>query len=241
VVRRFPYRAVGKLFYTDPATGEGFLCSGVVVQRRIVLTAGHCVYNAERGESSEHFNDEFLFVPAYINGRAPFGFWTWDAVYTTDAWFVGRAELPNASDFGLIVVADRGIGARRRAIGDVVGWLGYETDAAASNHVTILGYPFNLDDGELMQETTAETLRLEPPNGALYGSHMLGGSSGGPFIQNFGARAAGQPRDARNRIVGVVSYGPGDDMFLSGTSTVGDDFLRMLDTACADAAGNCTP
>jgi V8-like Glu-specific endopeptidase len=239
VLRRFPFRTVGKLFFADPATGDPFVCSGALVQRRIVLTAGHCVFNAERGPSPDNFNDEFLFVPAYNNGRGQFGEWTWDVVFTTDSWLTGGGVFPNAADFALLVIRDRRVRGRLRAIGDMVGWLGFETNAAASNHATILGYPVNLDDGERMQQSMAETFRLESPNAALYGSYMLGGSSGGPFVQNFGTPAAGQPEDPQNSIVGVVSYGPGDDPFLTGTSILNREFLRMLDDACADAVDNC--
>ena len=138
-VRRFPVRTNGKLFFSDPASGGDVVCSGAVVQRRIVLTAGHCVFNAERGPSVDNFNNEFLFVPAYTNGRGRFGRWTWDFVFTTDSWFNGGGVFPNAADFALLVIRDRRVRGTQRAIGDVVGWLGFETDAAASNHTTILG------------------------------------------------------------------------------------------------------
>ncbi|MET0857795.1 MAG: hypothetical protein ABWY27_13655, partial [Telluria sp.] len=41
--RVFPYRAVGKLFFT--ANGAPFTCSAAVLQRRVVATAGHCVHS----------------------------------------------------------------------------------------------------------------------------------------------------------------------------------------------------
>ena len=115
------------------------------------------------------------------------------------------------------------------------------TNAAASNHVTILGYPANLDEGELMQQSTSETFRLEDPNAALYGSYQLGGSSGGPFVENFGRRARGQPNDLANAVVGVMSYGPPEDPFLAGTSILNSEFADLLDEACARARANCAP
>ncbi len=45
---------------------------------------------------------------------------------------------------------------------------------------------------------------------AEIGSAMAGGSSGGPWILDFGIQAAGQllPNGGSNRVVGITSYGP---------------------------------
>ena len=43
----YPYRAAGKLFFTQPGVGD-FLCSAGVISRRVVATAGHCVHQWRR-------------------------------------------------------------------------------------------------------------------------------------------------------------------------------------------------
>jgi V8-like Glu-specific endopeptidase len=40
-----------------------------VIERRLVLTAAHCVCD----EVGDFFYDHFTFVPAHDRGRAPFG------------------------------------------------------------------------------------------------------------------------------------------------------------------------
>ena len=39
----YPYRAAGKIFFTDG--GLNYTCSGSIVNRRMVITAAHCLYN----------------------------------------------------------------------------------------------------------------------------------------------------------------------------------------------------
>ena len=77
---------------------------------------------------------------------------------------------------------------------------------------------------------------------AVYGSDMGPGSSGGPLIQNFGARAKGQglANGEPNRVVGVISYGPVESYAkFEGSSILNQSFLAIFETACAMAPGNC--
>ncbi|RHW23569.1 hypothetical protein D0Z08_29065 [Nocardioides immobilis] len=73
------------------------------------------------------------------------------------------------------------------------------------NHVTILGYPCNFDTCDIMQRVDSSDHRLPPgfdasANAYEYGSDMTGGSSGGPWLENFGTGAAPQGSwNLRNR------------------------------------------
>ena len=95
-----------------------------------------------------------------------------------------------------------------------------------------------------MHQITAESFRNRSPNSADYGSDMEGGSSGGPFVQNFGYAASGQVskrNPARNRVIGVVSYGPTDTTRgYQGASKFDSRFTSIFKTMCARRSGNCS-
>jgi hypothetical protein len=156
--------------------------------------------------------------------------------------------VPNRADFGIIEVGDRNFrkhGRRvRERIGDVTGTLGYRTNALSPNHTKQIGYPVEYDFGEIMHQVDSQSFALFDQETVLYGNDMTGGSSGGPWIENFGRPAEGQTggfEPVPNRVVGVASFGfiPPPDFRISGSSILNDEFLALLDAACARRAGNC--
>ena len=73
---------------------------------------------------------------------------------------------------------------------------------------------------------------------------MTGGSSGGPWVQNFGDPRSDAPTGTRNltrnAVVGVTSYGFLDpNVKVLGASGFNAEFAAMLNAACANATGNC--
>ena len=73
---------------------------------------------------------------------------------------------------------------------------------------------------------------------------MAGGSSGGPWVQNFGDPVSAAPTGVRNltrnAVVGVTSYGFTDpNVKILGASGFNAEFTSMLNTACSNAAGKC--
>lgn len=230
----YPYLTVGKLFFTIPGQGN-FICSGSVLRRRVILTAGHCVHSG----TSAGFYSNFMFVPAFRNGVAPVGTFNWQFVTTTSTWASGGATFPNAADYAMIEPRDNG----STVIGNVTGFLGFQTQKLIPNHAHLLGYPANHDSGNRMHQVTAESLRTASPNCVEYGSDMRGGSSGGPWVQNFGVVSTGQTgglNTGSNRVIGITSYGfVSTTPLIQGSSIPDSRFTTLLNNICAHRTGNC--
>ncbi|MBL8250120.1 MAG: trypsin-like serine protease [Candidatus Competibacter sp.] len=237
--REYPYSAVGRLFFTIPGQGD-FACSGSVISARLVLTAGHCVHSGSGNEQGWFTNIEF--APAYRDGVAPYSTWKAAAAFVTDPWYRGMDKVPNVADYALIELEDQLVGGVSRRVGEVVGLLGYQTNSLMPNHAHLIGYPKAFEAGERMHQVTAQSYRRETRyNTVLYGSDMNEGSSGGPWIMNFGPAAAGQSGandPGRNRVIGVTSYGF-DTLEVQGSSTLNETFTSLLGKACAHREGNC--
>ncbi len=235
-----PFMVAGKLFYSD-ASGGNWVCSASVVRPRLVITAGHCVYDAAK----KQWYKNFLFIPAFHNGSAPYGTWNWQWVITTTNWINGGDIVPNSGDFALLEMKDNSSG---KTIGSITGYYGYRTYALNPNHVTMLGYPVAFDSGYWMHRVDSQSFRANSlKNTVEYGSDMTGGSSGGPWLENFGLISIGQSvtPSGMDSVVGVTSYGPTDiTQRYQGASILDTQFTNssrngILDQACTHKAGNC--
>ncbi|MEL6962846.1 MAG: hypothetical protein AAFO01_08830 [Pseudomonadota bacterium] len=238
----YPYSAAGKLFFSIPGEGD-FVCSAGVLRPRLILTAGHCVHSGSDGVDG--FFENFLFVPAFNEGAADFLSWEAVALVVTGSWATSGNTFPNRADFAIIEMRDQVIDGTQRRIGEITGFFGFQTNALIPNHVKMLGYPQAFDGGEIMHQVDAGDFGAAAEETALYGGDMTGGSSGGPWVENFGEAALGQTGGLAfrpNRIVGVSSFGFTDEEIkLVGSSILNDEFLSILEVACARQAGNCEP
>lgn len=235
----YPYSASGKIFFKQGT--RHFICSGSVINSRVVVTAGHCVHKGSDG--SNGFYSDIIFVPAWHEAQAPFGVWAATWVATTFTWGTGGGGVPNAADFAVFEVADQEIDGVDWKLGDMVGTYGFKTAALLGNHLKIIGYPGSFDNGNIMHQVDTGDSAAAANNTVLYGSDMTGGSSGGPWIQNFGEKADGQPDalDAEfNTIVGITSYGfISSQPKVQGSSILNDAFVSLYNAVCARNAGNC--
>jgi V8-like Glu-specific endopeptidase len=235
--RAYPYITTGTLFFS--IGGVPYLCSASVIQHRIVATAGHCVHSG----TASGFHSNWVFVPAYRDGTAPLLVWNWRAAIVTGTWATGGGTVPNAADYAMIEFGDQAVGGASRALGDVTGWLGWQTRSLSANHTSKLGYPCNLDRCRKMQIITSAAFRNVAPNNVEYGSDALGGSSGGPWIQNFQVLQAGGgtgTNTGSNRVVGVTSYiyVPSDPK-VQGASIPDRRWVGIFNALCARVPGNC--
>ncbi|SDZ84984.1 Trypsin [Thiothrix caldifontis] len=219
----FPYSAIGKLTFNVP--GGAATCSASVIRRGVIVTAAHCIQDVGSGNNT--FTN-FRFTPATYNGSTPYGTWT-------TLGFVRPASWANGTDVGSGSVRDNdlavmliGKNTSNQFIKDVVGgalgygWNNYSfTSSSRTGNLTTaavstLGYPGLLDAGRIMQRTDGPAyLTTIAGSGQIYsGSDLTGGSSGGPWIVNFGyqdpARSGGAAAGTsalRNVVIGVTSWG----------------------------------
>ncbi len=244
----YPFTAVGRLFFN--IDGLTYVCSASLIKPGVVVTAAHCV---SRFGTNTYYTD-FQYVPVYSEGRAPFGVWAPQAVIAPAGYLDGSTPCtPSApgvvcqDDMAVIVLEPRG----GKFAGKKTGWLGYAWDGkgfSTNNEalITQLGYPVDLDKGEIMQRNDSEGFTdPDSVNNTVIGSMMTGGSSGGPWVANWGLapKAPGfldhQPE--HNQVVGVTSWGytfptikeQGAAPFLS------TNIVPLVNAACAQVPAAC--
>ncbi|MEZ0579691.1 serine protease [Nocardioides sp. MH1] len=240
-----PYRATGKLFFTEPGIGD-FQCSASVIAKRMIITAAHCLYG------NGGFYTNWTFIPGYDGSRPtlaqqrPYGTWTWARGQVPTNWITTNGSLPNATDFAVLVLNDQSVSGSVKSVADVVGKYAFATGHLFDTAVTMLGYPCNFDSCNIMQRVDTSDHRIPPgtsgANAYEYGSDMTGGSSGGPWLENFGIGALPTGGwKVRNTVVAVTSYGYTDSgaSEVQGASQLNGDFTTIYNASCAAATGNC--
>lgn len=169
-----PISHVGKVFFT--LGGGNYVCSGNAVSSAnelTVSTAGHCV-----NEGGGAYASRWIFVPAYENGRAPYGQWTATELITTSAW-ANSGDISYDGAFAVMAPLNG------RTLSDTVGATGVGFNLSRGLAYDAFGYPaarpFN---GETLQGCTGAA-RPDPYNQTLSQGipcDMTGGSSGGPWF-----------------------------------------------------------
>lgn len=240
------FRRAGRLFFKVGAdTG---MCSASLIKPGVVVTAAHCV--AEFGTNAGYSN--FQYVPAYFQGQAPYGVWSATNVYLMNSYLNGTAQCAQpgvvcTNDVAVIKLAPQS----GKYAGHYTGWFGYAWNGygftAGKTQVTQLGYPSSHDGGELMQRTDAGgEVIAEASNNTIIGSRQTAGSSGGPWLVNFGEVAklqgtnlgsAGKP----NIVIGTTSWGPNDNSakYMGASPFTSQNIVLLMKGACptASAAG----
>ncbi|GAA1646846.1 peptidase [Nonomuraea maheshkhaliensis] len=169
-------RTTGRVFFTT-ADGRNSSCSGSAVtsaNESVVITAGHCV----KLNGAAHRN--WAFVPAFDDGRRPFGTWVASEMFTTPQW---NAREDINFDVAAVVVAP----LNGRTLTDVVGGQGVAFNQPRQRQNFAFGYPAAdpFDGSELIYCSGRAFNDTVSTNDQGLRCNMTGGSSGGPWFQGF--------------------------------------------------------
>lgn len=179
-----PFRAHGKVFFTVSGGSDpgNYLCSGTAIassNRSVVWTAGHCVFDHEFGGG---FATNWLFVPAYRDGAAPFGKWAARKLAAPERW---RQDGSLKHDLGAAVVGENGDG---ETLTDVVGSRQIGFNQPRDQTYEVFGYPAELPfTGDRPYRCTAQLGGTDDPGGvgpstSWIGCDMTRGVSGGGWV-----------------------------------------------------------
>lgn len=164
---------VGALFDADrgSALAGGHFCTASVVHsphRDLVVSAAHCLDG----------DGDYVFVPGYRNGRAPYGTWEIRRTFLADGWSKGQDSTgqDEDSDVGFAVVGDQG----GKGVEDVVGANRFVTGmATGATAVTVTGYP---DSREAPVSCTNKPTPHSRTQQRIACPGLSGGTSGSPWV-----------------------------------------------------------
>jgi V8-like Glu-specific endopeptidase len=247
---QYPYRAAGKLFFK--INGQDFICSASLIKKGLVVTAAHCVMKF----GSKAYYSDWQFVPGYRAETlqpiaAPYGFWTVAQAFVLTSYFDGTDSCQQTgvvcqNDVAILALNPQQDSAGKNFYaGSSTGWfaIGWDKTGFTSNritHVTQIGYPGCLDDGGMMERNDAQgAIDSAHSDNTVIGSLMCGGSSGGPWLINFGIRPSltgtslgSSPIE--NQIIGVTSWGSTDNAvkWMGASPFLSTNVLPLVNNAC---------
>jgi V8-like Glu-specific endopeptidase len=244
----YPWRAAGRLFAT--IGGGSGTCSASLIKRGLVVTAAHCVSNFGTGQ----IYTSIRYVPGYRNGQAPYGTWAAARVWVLPSYLNGTDQCSQRgvvcrNDVAVLTLAPQG----GRYPGTSTGWFGYGWNGngftgAGLTHITQLGYPSCLDNGNFMERNDAQgSVSASMAGNTVIGSLMCPGSSGGPWLINFGLPSAltGTTSGAQasaNFVVGTTSWVSSNAVKDMGASPfTNTNIVALVNAACAATPAACAP
>jgi V8-like Glu-specific endopeptidase len=174
-------RSTGKLFFRVDGLDAVCTASAINTKRRNqVITAGHCVHTGPHVGllQQPHFYSDWVYVPRYRNGQAPYGKWVANNAYAFDGWVQHEAFK-----YDQAILSFRRHGRHRLV--DVTGG----NDVVWGKHqrewgVRIWGWPAEEPyDGETAKRCDGRTVVFHDTHDAsMHDCDLTGGASGGPWL-----------------------------------------------------------
>jgi len=243
----YPYRAAGILTFCNGCSdgNNNYYCTASTIKPGVIVAAAHCV--ADFGEKK--FYSNWKFYPAYRDSVAPYGVFGVKTAVILTAYFNGTDPCYQK---GVVCQDDISVLVLDSNIGNTIGWFGYwyggGFTSSGLEEITQLGYPSGLDHGLYMERNDSYAyLSSTQSNNHIIGTNFNGGSSGGPWVANFGLPAAltGETDGSfpqQNTVVGVTSWvyinvaikQEGASSFTSGNIAV------ILGAACKIYPSSCS-
>jgi V8-like Glu-specific endopeptidase len=209
----------GKVFFLNPVDGQNYVCSGGAVNSgslRLVVTAGHCVHP---GNGGNQWMQNWIFIPGYQNGSEPRGRFAAYWYFSSTGW---TQNGNHQRDFAFVTTHTN---ASNQLLVNAVGGHGLTINPGRP-YVHVAGYPGNLDGGQVQWNCWGTTSRWSLfDNGQKLACGFGGGSSGGPWLRDFGASGLGYVISNMQGIAGSDNYGPYYD------NHVGDVFAGASNVA----------
>jgi glutamyl endopeptidase len=159
----FPARAIGLVTFT------GGFCTGWLIGKDTVVTAGHCVHS---GGSGGTWRTNVRFYPGRNGSSSPYGSCTARLLHSVTGW-TGSAD--ERYDYGSIKL--------NCTVGNTTGWFGFFSQSATLTGLPtiVAGYP---DDKPLTQWKATGTVAVTQDRQLFYKNDTRPGQSGSPVYYN---------------------------------------------------------
>lgn len=212
----YPHRAIGQLDIVED--GQVSYCTGWLIDKNTVVTAGHCAYNP--GGANDPI-DSATFIPGRnhngISSYGPYGFCAVNGLYAPYGW---RVQAKRSHDWAVMQLDC--------TVGDTVGWFGMYSlpgiNRFAGTRARIQGYPMGdplKPPGSQWQ--MADDIHHSTDRRLFYSIDTSGGQSGSPVFK-WNRPSCGGPC-----VLGIHTYGLyAGQSYNSGTRITASVFDKII-------------
>ncbi len=207
----------GRVYLT--LDGVDYTCTASVINaqnRDTVLTAGHCLKN-KTGSWAENW----IFVPGYADGRAPYGRYTARDMLVSPKW---SRQGDDSYDFGFVVL---NTDLRGRHVADRTGAQKVSFSGRIAPYVHAFGYPSSppYSGRHLYYCAGATHADRQGTLGSGMDCAMTQGSSGGPWFADFDTTTG------TGTITSLTSFKYTDNAAVQYGPRLGDEARRVYEAA----------
>lgn len=191
----YPYTTIGYL-QMETQKGEVWSCTAAMIGPKTAITAANCLYN--HGEPGG-WRENVVFWPA-LNGKdnAPYGGFDYDTEYVFQAYITdydGTYDGVWQYDVGLVTFKD--------AIGEGLGWLGYNANDIGDFQGTVVGYHDDKEPFTMWKSTCNVIAENISQLDIIHDCDTTGGTDGAPIYY--------YDQASKGRIVVGINIGPSGD------------------------------